>query len=210
MTQNQNNSVSGAAMVERFMRPKSIAIIGISTRPGSAGHTVLANLTLNEYPGEIYLVGRSGGEIEGRKVLTEIDQLPEGVGLAILTLPAPAVAETVRACGRRKIGAAVIFAAGFAEAGNPEAQEEVAQAARDGGVAILGPNCLGFTNFIDGLAVGFASANKVAVPPAEAGPGVALISHSGGIVGHLNLTFVNRKVPVSYTISSGNDSAAPI
>ena len=81
----------GAEAVERLMRPKSVAVVGISSKPGSAGHTVLANLTLNKFPGDIYLVGRSGGEIEGRKVFTTVDELPEGIGLAVFTLPAAGV-----------------------------------------------------------------------------------------------------------------------
>ena len=62
---------TGAAAVERLMRPRSVAIVGISSKPGSAGHTALGNLTLNKYAGDIYLVGRSGGEVEGRKVLPD-------------------------------------------------------------------------------------------------------------------------------------------
>ena len=69
-TARANATPGGAAAVERLMRPRSVAIVGISSKPGSAGHTALANLTVNKYSGDIYLVGRSGGEIEGRKVLT--------------------------------------------------------------------------------------------------------------------------------------------
>ena len=100
----------GAEAVERLMRPKSVAIVGISSKPGSAGHTVLANLTINKFPGEIYLVGRSGGTIDGRPVLATVDELPEGVGLAVFTLPAAGVKEALEACARRKVRAATVFA----------------------------------------------------------------------------------------------------
>ena len=113
----------GAAAVERLMRPRSVAIIGISAKPGSAGHTVLGNLKLNKYGGEIYLVGRSGGEIEGRKVLQAVEDLPEGVDLAVFTMPAAGVRDALQACVRRKVRAVVIFASGVAEFGNREAQE---------------------------------------------------------------------------------------
>src|SRR5262245_32057315 len=110
--------VGGAAAVERLMRPKSVAIVGISSKPGSAGHTALANLTVNKYAGQIYLVGRSGGTIEGRPVLATVDDLPEGVDLAVFTLPAAGVKEALEACVRRKVRSVVVFASGFAEFGN--------------------------------------------------------------------------------------------
>src|SRR5262245_6235321 len=120
-------STHGAAAVERLMRPRAVAIIGISSKPGSAGHTVLGNLTLNRYDGEIFLVGRSGGTIEGRPVLASVDDLPEGLDLAVFTLPAAGVRDALVACVRRKVRAVVVFASGFAEAGNRPAQDEIAK-----------------------------------------------------------------------------------
>src|SRR5689334_11253661 len=99
----------GAAAVERLMRPRSVAIVGISSKPGSAGHTALANLTVNKYAGDVYLVGRSGGTIEGRSVLASVDELPEGVDLAVFTLPAAGVKEALEACVRRKVRAVTVF-----------------------------------------------------------------------------------------------------
>ena len=90
-TARANTRPGGAAAVERLMRPRSVAIVGISSKPGSAGHTALANLTVNQYSGDIYLVGRSGGEIEGHKVHASVDELPEGIDLAVFTLPAAGV-----------------------------------------------------------------------------------------------------------------------
>src|SRR5882757_395022 len=144
----------GVAAVERMMRPKSVAIVGISSKPGTAGHAVLNNLNVNKYAGAVYLVGRSGGTIEGRPVLTTIDELPEGVDVAVFTLPAAGVKEAVQACIRRKVGGAVIFASGFAEVGERAMQDEISAIAQAGGLALLGPNCLGYQNFLDGLMIG--------------------------------------------------------
>src|SRR4051812_34059441 len=104
--------------VEALLRPRSAAVIGVSTKAQSAGHVVLGNLTENNFAGAIHLVGRSGGRVGERTVLESVDQLPEGVDLAILTLPAASVEETIAACGRRKVKAAVVFASGFAEMGD--------------------------------------------------------------------------------------------
>jgi acetate---CoA ligase (ADP-forming) len=67
-------AVGGVAAVEYFVRPKSVAIIGFSSKPSSPGRNMLANLTLNGYAADIHLVGRSGGEADGRPILTEIDE----------------------------------------------------------------------------------------------------------------------------------------
>jgi acyl-CoA synthetase (NDP forming) len=138
--------------VTRLMRPRSIAIVGISSKPGSAGHVVLGNLTVNDYRGDIHLVGRSGGTIDGRPVLATVDDLPDAIDLAVFTLPAAGVRDAAEACVRRKVGAAVIFASGFAETGARESQNDIAAIARAGGLALLGPNCLGYANYVDRVA----------------------------------------------------------
>lgn len=195
----------GAAAVERLMRPRSAAIVGISSKPGSAGQTVLGNLITNNYRGDIHLVGRAAS-IEGRPVLQSVDDLPEGVDLAIFTLPAAGVREALAGCVRRKVSAAVIFASGFAEFGNADAQDEIARMARDGGVAVLGPNCLGYANHVDGFTASFTNVAPVPRIESDRDPALAIISQSGGFMGHLRQAFEGRDLPVSYTISPGNEA----
>ncbi len=196
----------GPAAVEPFLRPKSVAIIGISSRPGSAGMNAYTNFKLNEYEGTIHLVGRSGGEIDGRPVLKEIDELPEGVDLAIFTLPAAGAHDAMRACARRKVKAVTIFASGFAEVGQRESQDELAAIASDGGVALLGPNCLGYTNLTNGVHAGFVAATKIVRTPNSDDPKVAIISASGGLMSHIRQGLEQRDVPAAYTISTGNEA----
>jgi acyl-CoA synthetase (NDP forming) len=78
--------------------------------------------------------------------------------------------------------------------------------ARDGGLAIVGPNCLGYTNYVDGFVCGFAGAAKVEKMARDAGPGIALIGQSGGLIGHARMAFDTRGLPVSCTISTGNEA----
>ena len=154
-------SVGGAAAVEHFIRPRSIAIVGLSSKPGSAGMNLLANLTLNAFAGDIHLVGRSGGAVDGRNVQTDIAQLPEGIDLAIFALPETGVKAALEACVRRKVKAVAVLASGFAEVGDRSSQDEIARIARDGGIALLGPNCFGYTNFVDGFHAAFVAVAKV-------------------------------------------------
>lgn len=197
----------GAEAVELFMRPRSIAVVGVSSKPGTAGRTVLANLGLNGYAGDIYVVGRAEGEIDGHLVRQSIEDLPEGVDLAVFTLPAAGVKEALQACVRRGVRAATIFSSGFAEIGNREAQDELVAIARDGGIALLGPNCLGYTNLVEGLPIGFANARKVPrVPRDGIDPAIAMVSQSGGLMAYASTSLAARGLPMSYTVSTGNEA----
>jgi len=195
-----------------MMRPRAVAIIGMSARPGAPGHTVLAHLPANGFAGPIHLVGRSAGEIDGRPVLAGVDDLPEGVDLAIFVLPAAAVREAVAGCVRRKVGAAVIFAAGFSELNSEGAaeQEAITAMAREGGLALLGPNCLGYTNFVDGIAVGIFGGTAIRRVDPTARPTLAVIGQSGGLVGHLRGALEARPLAVSHTITTGNEAGLGI
>jgi acetate---CoA ligase (ADP-forming) len=196
------------AAVEAVMRPRSIAIVGVSSRPGSAGHMVLANLKTNEFGGDVYLIGRNLTTVEGRPCLASVDELPEGVDLAVLTVPAGAVGEAVAACVRRKVKSAITFASGFAEMGEDERgrQQEIGALASAGRLALVGPNCLGFTNYVDPLCIGFMGFPRVKRYDPASGPGVAVIAQSGGMGGHIMAALEARGVPAAYTVTVGNEA----
>ena len=208
MTDDSTSMRWEVAAVEALLRARSIAIVGVSSRPGSAGHMVLANLTTNEFRGDIHLVGRNLTSVEGRPCLASIDALPENVDLAVLTLPAGAVAEAIAACVRRKVKSAITFASGFAEMGEDERarQQEIGALASRGRLALVGPNCLGYTNYVDGVLIGFMSFPRVKCLDPAAGPGVAMIAQSGGMGGHVIGALEARNVPVSYLITVGNEA----
>jgi len=192
----------GPKAVSKFLRPRSVAIVGASARAGSAGSVILQSLKLNKFAGDIYLVGRSDEPIDGRQVLKSPEQLPEGVDLAVFTIPAAGVRDAIAACATRKVGSAMIFAAGFAEVGERDLQDEVARTARDAGLAIIGPNCLGVTNNVDGMMLHMLFARE-----ARQGVkgGVAFVGQSGGMLGHFQRAADGRGLPLSYVISTGNE-----
>jgi acetate---CoA ligase (ADP-forming) len=192
-----------ANAVARFLRPRSIAIIGISTRAGSAGQIILQCLKANGFAGEVHLVGRTDELIDGRGVLKSADQLPEGIDLAVFTLPAAAVREAMEACTRRKVGTALVFAAGFAETGDHATQDALAATARAAGLAVVGPNCLGVTNNVDGLMLHMLYAQEALRGVTD---GVAIVGQSGGLLGHFQRACEGRGIPLSYVISTGNEA----
>jgi acyl-CoA synthetase (NDP forming) len=193
----------GPKAVAKFLRPRSVAIVGISTRPGSAGQVILQSLKLNKFQGDIHLVGRSAEPIEGRPVRKSPDELPEGVDLAVFTLPAAGVGEAIEACARRKVGSAMVFAAGFAEVGDTATQDAVTNTARAAGLAVVGPNCLGVTNNVDGMTLHMLFARE-ALRGVEGG--VAFVGQSGGLLGHFQRATDGRGIPLSYVISTGNEA----
>ena len=193
----------GPKAVAKFLSPRSVAIIGISTRAGSAGQIVLQCLKVNEFAGDIHLVGRTDELIDGRPVLKSVDALPEGVDLAVFTLPAGAVRESIEACARRKVGSALVFAAGFAEVGDYATQDAVAAAAREAGLALVGPNCLGFTNNVDRMFLHMIFARQARRGVEN---GIAFVGQSGGLVGHFQRAADGLGIPISYVISTGNEA----
>jgi acyl-CoA synthetase (NDP forming) len=193
----------GAKIVARFLRPRSVAIIGMSTRAGSAGQIILQCLKVNGFKGDVHLVGRTDEPIDGRRILKSADELPEGVDLAVFTLPAAAVREAMEACARRKVGAALVFAAGFAETGDHATQDAVAATARAAGLGVVGPNCLGVTNNVDGLMLHMLYAHGALRGVTG---GVAIVGQSGGLLGHFQRACDGRGIPLSYVISTGNEA----
>lgn len=191
--------------LDRLLRPKSIAVVGASPEPGSVSGLLLANLQRFGYAGQLHLVSRSRDEVNGIRCFKSIDELPEGVDVAVLVVPQVAVADSVAACGRRGVGAAVVFASGFAEMGDEgrAAQEAMAAIARRHGVAVLGPNCLGFINFADAVPLTF---EPVQPAPPRSGPRIGIVAQSGAMSGNMRQAFLGRGLGVSFSISTGNEA----
>lgn len=189
---------------ERLLRPRSLAIVGASPEPFSLGGNVLDNVERFGFPGALHLVSRTRSEIKGRACVPTIDDLPCGVDAVVLVIPVPAVKEAIAACARRGVGGAVVFASGFGEMGGDGArlQDEMTALAREAGIALLGPNCLGVVNFVDGVPLTFEP-----IQPAKlSGPGVCAIAQSGAMAGNIRMALASRGVPVAYTFSTGNEA----
>lgn len=161
-----------------FFNPQGIALIGASADPNKLGYALARNLVQSNYPGALHFVNPKGGTLLGRKVYTNILEVPEPVDLAILLVPAPAIPSLLRDCGRRGISAAIIGAGGFRETGAAGAalEEECVAIARKYFIRLLGPNCIGIMDTHLPLDATF-------LPPPPPRPGdVAFISHSGAIM----------------------------
>lgn len=194
--------------IGRMLTPRSVAIVGISARPGSSGRALLRMLRVNDFDGDIHLVGRSGGEIDGLPVLRSIDELPRGVDLALLITPASGLRDAVASCAARGVNAAMAYASGFAEFGEQgrAEQAEIERLARVSGMAFNGPNCLGFVNYVMPLTTIFIPGPPTPRLPEGTDDGIAVIAQSGGLMGMIARGLRTRNLPVSYTVSTGNEA----
>jgi len=134
--------------LDRFFSPRSVVVIGASATTGKSGNVVIRNILANGYAGKVYLVNPKAGEILGLPVQPSIADLPEGVDLAIIVLPAKETPQALRDCAARDIRQIVLLAGGFAEVDEygEEIQHETIHIIREKGLRVIGPNTSGHTS----------------------------------------------------------------
>ncbi|MBV8629302.1 MAG: acetate--CoA ligase family protein [Silvibacterium sp.] len=194
------------AQLDRLLRPRSIALVGASSTPGSLGEAVLLNLEDAGYGGELYLVNPKRPVIHGRQCLGSIDEMPAGIDCAVLAIPGSAVLDSVRVCASKSVGSAIVFSAGFAETGEVglAAQRELARIAQEHGMILEGPNCLGMVNYVEGIPLTF-----IVTPPQprEDVRGAAILSQSGALAAVIAVNMRHQGIPLTYSVSTGNEAA---
>ncbi|MCB0119760.1 MAG: acetate--CoA ligase family protein [Anaerolineales bacterium] len=158
-----------------FFQPKGVVIVGASTSPEKLGYGVARNLIQSGYKGAVHLVAQKSGEIFGKQIHTSLQDIPDPVELAILIVPTKATAGAIEDCGKRGIKAAVIVSAGFREVGEEGAklEQQCVEVAKQHGVRLLGPNCIGTIDTHFPLDTTFLQ------PPMPSQGGIGFISHSG-------------------------------
>ena len=201
--------------LESFISPRGVAVVGASREPDKPGHVILQMLLENRRRGllkaEVYPVNPNAEEILGVKCYRSVKELPEGVDLAIVAVPAKLVPGVIRELGSQGIRAAVVISAGFSEVGNRELELELERAAKEAGVRVMGPNCIGIYSPWSGVDTLFIPSVKtlgdgrvvVSAPRPERGY-VALISQSGA-VGTAALDYMaGEGIGLSHFFSIGN------
>ena len=191
----------------RVVNPRSVVVVGASQKAGSPTEAIVKNLRSHKYAGEIHLVGRNTGELNGQPILTWEDDLPDGVDLALIIVPASGVVDAIYELGQRDIGAAVCFASGFAEMGEAGAvlQDDIARAAAEAEVRLIGPNSVGFFNYADSFHVTVVDMGQLPSMDRDLGPGIGVVAQSGGIGAALAASLNERGIPVPYSFTTGNE-----
>ncbi len=182
--------------VRLFMEPRSVAVIGASRNAGAGFFNSLECLMEYGFPGHIYPINPGAEEVLGMKAYPNVTSAPEGIDLAIITVPRTAVLPAVRECIERDIRAMIIVTQGFGDADDEgkALQEEIVHVARAGGARILGPNTMGVINAVAHFSSAFVSLTK----PERKLP-VGFIAQSGiavylGLLAHpLGLPWIGAK-----------------
>ncbi|HEU4701434.1 MAG TPA: GNAT family N-acetyltransferase, partial [Conexibacter sp.] len=141
----QRDSIAAVAAMDSVLRPRSLAVVGASPKPGTIGGAVFRKLVEGGYAGELYAVNRSGQEVLGRRCFASVEEVPGALDAAVLAVPAQQCIPVARACAARGVRGLVVLAAGFSETG-PEGvalQRELLAVCRAGRMRLVGPNCLG-------------------------------------------------------------------
>jgi acetate---CoA ligase (ADP-forming) len=161
---------AAVAAVEHVLRPRSVAIVGASRRPGSIGAAVMANLVAGGFDGPIFPINPHASTIEGLPAYASLRDVPEAPELAVVGVPAAQVIDVANDCAAAGVGALVVLSAGFSEVGEAgdRRQRELVAVCRSAGMRLVGPNCLGVINTDPGVSLN-ASFAPGAPPPGRVG-----------------------------------------
>lgn len=172
-----NNLNSETKILNNFFNPSSIALIGASRSPGKVGYEILKNILNSNFKGKIYPINPNADEILGLKCFKSISDIHEKIDLSIIAIPAKIVPEILKECGENGNNASIIISAGFKEIGPKglSLEKKLMDIAKEYGIRILGPNCLGIMDTYTPLNASF-SAN---MPPKG---NIAFISQSGALL----------------------------
>jgi acetyltransferase len=179
-----------------FFRPRSVALVGASERPGSVGRALLENLS--SFPGRLHVVHPTRDQVFGTRAAPSLSALGQPVDLVVLATPAVTIPDLVREAGACGVSAGIVISAGFRETGpvGVELERCVREAARSSGIRILGPNCLGLIAPHAGLNATFAACS--------AQPGrVAFLSQSGALCTAILDWSVQKNLGFSAFVSTG-------
>lgn len=184
---------------EKFFNPKSIAIIGASTKPFKFGSLFLKALLDFQYLGKIYPVNPRGEKIQGLDSWL-LENISDPVDLVFITVPAEQVPDEMRKCARKDFRNIIILTAGFKEAGESgkKIEEECAEIARENGIRVIGPNCFGVYHPKGGITL-LPGGNF----PKDSGE-IAMLSQSGGNSVNFVILGQSEGLRFSTVISYGN------
>ena len=188
--------------LDSIFKPKSVALIGASTRAHSVGAVTADNLRSAGFDGQIMLVNAKHADVAGTTAFPDVASLPQAPDLAVICTPAPTVPSLISELGARGTKAAIVITAGFREAGNATGvalEQAMLDAAKPHLMRIIGPNCLGVVSTPSKLNASFAQ-----VMPQIGG--VAFVAQSGAMVTTVLDWATGRGIGFSHLVSLGDMS----
>jgi len=186
-------------ILKKFFEPRSVALVGATSTPGF-GFGIPIFWKKHGWLDKAFLINPKGGELHGKKVLRSVEELPDGVDLAVVIVPAARVKEVLGQLGRKGVRAVVVESAGFAETGDAgrKMHDEFLEVARGFGMRLLGPNCVGVVNTANRFAT-------IEVIDSGIQPGRAAIIAQSGVFGNILLDHLpDAGLKISKVATLGN------
>lgn len=190
-----------------FFEPKAVAIIGATNKKGKVGNVIFENFKKNKeqgiFKGSIYPVNPKLDEIEGYKVYKGVKELPEDADLAVIAIPAPFVPQTMKEIAEKGIKSVIIITGGFGELGEEgkKMEEEILQIAKENGIRIIGPNCVGVYVPDAGVDTVFLPDEKMDRPKSGS---IAFVTQSGAFAAAMLDWAAGAGIGIGKMVSYGN------
>jgi acetyl coenzyme A synthetase (ADP forming)-like protein len=187
--------------LEYILSPKSIAVVGASNRQGSLGLAVFKNLIEGAYQGILYPVNPKAKSVRGVKAYKTLMDIPDEVDMAVLIIPSENVEGVIEEAAEKGIKGCIVITAGFKEIGGQgvELEKRIKAVAKDRGIRMLGPNCLGAANTNKSVLMN-ASFGRAMPKPGN----IAFISQSGAMCVAVLDYAAGRNMGFSKFVSIGN------
>ncbi len=192
----------GLDPMEAIFNPRSVAVIGASDNPGKLGSHVMRSLIEGRFPGRIHPINPGKSDILGIKAYASLSDVPEGIDLSIIVLPAEQVPRVIRECREKNVKGIVLITAGFKEIEDERGeilQREVMELANEFGIKIIGPNTFGIVNLHLPLNASFTPEFSWIKKG-----GVSLISQSGGMSHLMGFLSIQNNLGLSKIVGLGN------
>jgi len=199
MAQREHRAES--ASIERFFRPRSVAVIGASRRQDTIGQALVRNLVTGDFTGRVYVVNPSADAVSGMPAYKTVGDIPGDVDVAIVAVPADAVQDVVLDCAAKGVHGLVVISSGFAETGEEGRvrQRRLVGLSRSYGLRLIGPNALGVINTDPEVRLN-ASLSALMPPRGRAG----FFCQSGALGSAILEKVNNRGLGLSTFVSAGN------
>ncbi len=210
------------AKMHVFFEPSSVAVVGASRKIMKAGHVIFKNFVDNKrrgiFKGELYPINPHEKTILGYMCYPSITEIDDEIELVVIVVPAKVVPQVMKESAAKGVKAAVIISAGFSEVGNHDLEEEVKTIAKNAGIRVLGPNCLGVYDSQTGVDMLFLPETKILTTgeevvgtPRPMSGNIAIITQSGAFGAAALDYLAGKQLGISKFVSFGNkcDVAEP-
>lgn len=189
--------------LDKIMKPKSIAVVGASTKSATIGSEIMLKLTEYKFTGAIYPINPKADEIMGLKAYPTVLDVPGDIDFAVIVVPKQFIFETLEQCNEKGIKGICIISAGFKEVGGEgvELEKQVLAKLKEYGMRCVGPNCLGVLNTSDDIRM-----DATFAPTLPEKGNVAFVSQSGALGGGILNLLKDLNLGFAQFVSAGNQA----